>query len=271
MTLILGILTIVISARQISTDEVLNDIEPAFAGLVTGIGVSIALVGLLGVIGSIVASRTALCVYGVLALVVATVTVVAGGTFLATVNGHGEEINHACMLDRKTGQLWSKFANKFQNSYDSMKQALQNCRRNGRMEALRLQDCGQLGKADDGSWWNDDKYMPLFYYIEARSGCGGMCTGDIPLFGFPENLVTGKPVVDQTNKELLRHPCFHELANLLEGNGDKVSASIIAFGLPILFSVCGACWIVCYPPPLARKGYVHSPYRMEPNARGFAS
>ncbi len=35
---------------------------------------------------------------------------------------------------------------------------------------------------------------------------------------------------------------------------------IIAFGLPILFSVCGACWIVCYPPPLARKGYVHTPY-----------
>jgi len=125
------------------------------------------------------------------------------------------------------------------------------------------QDCGQLAKDNQGNWWNDDKYMPLFYYIEAVSGCGGMCTGDVPLFGFPENPATQKPVVDQTNKELLRHPCFHELANLLESNGDSVSASIIAFGLPILFSVCGACWIVCYPPPLARKGYVHSPYVTE--------
>jgi len=138
------------------------------------------------------------------------------------------------------------------------------------MEALRLQDCGQLAKDNEGSWWNDDTYMPLFYYIEAVSGCGGMCTGDIPLFGFPENPVTQKPVVDQTNKELLRHPCFHELANLLESNGDKVSASIIAFGLPILFSVCGACWIVCYPPPLARKGYIHPPYFAEGDG-GFAS
>jgi len=135
-----------------------------------------------------------------------------------------------------------------------MKQALGNCRRNGRPSALGLQDCGQLGKDDAGRWFEEDPYLELVAWLEQQSGCAGFCQGDPPLFAFPA--LPGGAAVDQSSKRHPREPCVQRLANELRARGSLAGGLTLLLSAPLLFGVCGASWIVCYPPPRRRKGYV---------------
>jgi hypothetical protein len=260
----LGALLALVALRFMDPSVPLHLMEPAFEPAILILGGALCAVGLVGVCGACLASRPTLCAYGVSTLLVAITAFIASGILLATVNGHGEEIASSCALQGSTGQMWSKIATKYQASYDSMRQALVNCRKNGRPTALGLQDCGQLGKDSAGNWYLEDPLQPLFQWIERASGCGGFCVGDLPLFAYPAKPGGDPSAVDQSTKQKRRNPCYQQLVDRLEATGDQSAGMVIALAVPLLFAVCGALWIVCYPPPRSRKGYVHpevhSPY-----------
>merc|ERR1719387_1124522 len=138
--ILLGTLLAVASTWSMDSSPVLHHMEPAFAPLALALGGAVCAVGCLGACGACCTSRPALCLYGALTLLLAVAAFVLGGALLATVNGHGEEIRRSCSMDQSTGQIYSSLAAGYQASYDSMQQALKNCRRN-RQAALGLQDC----------------------------------------------------------------------------------------------------------------------------------
>lgn len=258
---ILGLLLVLLSSWSMDPYPPLHFMEPFFAPVVLAVGGAFAATGCLGVVGACIASRRMLCLYAVTTLLVAAVAFLVGGLLLATVNGHGEEIIRACGMKTAAGQMFSKMATTYQASYDSMKQGLVNCRRNGRQNALGLQDCGQLGRDNEGRWYLKDPFQELFEWIEAESGCGGFCVGDIPLFAYPtKSSGVDVQAVTQSSKQKARQPCFKELVDRLEVSGDRDAAVIVGFALPLFLAVCGAMWIVCYPPPVPRKNYIHSPF-----------
>lgn len=254
-TLGIGISLAVISKRLMELDPVLRDVDPEFAPWVLALGFTACASGGLGTVGAGCSSRNLLCAYGAGELLVTACGLLLGGTLLATVNEHGEEIARSCVVDRHAGQPWSDLTMQYQASYDSMKEALENCRRNGRPNALGLEDCGQLGRDNSGAWFEEDRYRNLFEWLESRRGCGGFCTGDLPLFGWSSKADGSS--VDQSSKETSRQPCFDPLVGELESRGDWSAVLVLSLSAPLILAVCGSLWIVCYPPPRARKGYVH--------------
>jgi hypothetical protein len=169
-------------------------------------------------------------------------------------NMHSVDINQSCKLFDQAGQSDSALGKRYQASYDSMKQALQNCRSNGRPAALGLLDCGQLGRDNDGKWFQEDPQMEMLSWIEGFSGCGGFCASDLPLFGFPEK-PSGK-IADQSTKMKRRAPCYTSVVGELQVRGSTRGAFISFLCLPLLASVIGAGWILCYPPPRMREDYM---------------
>eukprot|EP00747_Dinoflagellata_sp_TGD_P162926 gnl/TRDRNA2_/TRDRNA2_181087_c0_seq1.p1 gnl/TRDRNA2_/TRDRNA2_181087_c0~~gnl/TRDRNA2_/TRDRNA2_181087_c0_seq1.p1 ORF type:complete len:313 (-),score=55.67 gnl/TRDRNA2_/TRDRNA2_181087_c0_seq1:20-958(-) len=256
-TTLLGASLVVVSQCSLATNILLRFLEPQFAPAVLALGAAASTAGFVGAVGAGLASRIALGIYGVLTLLIAVTGFVIGGLLLALANGHGEEISRHCMMDQQTGQTWSQLTSEYQSSYDSMKEALLNCRRNGNPSALSLEDCGQLARDSKGRWFAEDKHRFLFAWIEEQSGCGGFCAGDLALFGFAEQ---AGGIVDQSNKQSRRKPCFNEVVQRLEADGDRSAGLIVGLSAPLFFAVCGALWIVCYPPPKSRKGYVHAPH-----------
>lgn len=244
-----------ISKRIMEPDPVLRDVDPQFAPWVLALGLAALASGVLGLVGAGCSSRGLLCAYGVGELLVTVFGLLLGGTLLATVNEHGEEMARSCAVSRHAGQPWSDLTMQYQASYDSMKEALENCRRNGRQNALGLEDCGQLGRDNSGAWFEENTYRNLFEWLESRRGCGGFCTGDLPLFGWSSR--ADGSTVDQSSKETSLNPCFNALVGELESRGDWSAILVLSLSAPLILAVCGSLWIVCYPPPRARKGYVH--------------
>mmetsp|Transcript_95675 Transcript_95675/g.205273 ORF Transcript_95675/g.205273 Transcript_95675/m.205273 type:complete len:304 (+) Transcript_95675:163-1074(+) len=256
VTVALGLLLVLIAKSLMAPDVLLRSAEPGFARAVLNLGAMACAVGGLGALGACASSRIALCLYGVCALATAVAGVVVGGSLLAAVNVHGEEINQACMVSQHHQQTGSELTNRYQLSYGSMKEALVNCRRNARPSAVGLQDCGQLGKDSQGVWFEEDPQRDVFAWLEEISGCGGFCLNDVALFGFPA--VPGGPAVGQAGKRLPRVACFRRFTSELQARGDRAAALVLLLSLPLLFSVCGATWIICYPPPRTRQGYTHA-------------
>lgn len=253
-TILLGVVLVSASKFLLEPDLVLRHLEPFFAPAVLGLGIAVCFIGLLGSVGACCSSRLILVAYGIGDLIAAIVGVALGGSLLFTATMRSADIQQSCALQKQAGQSSSALGKQYQASYESMKQALQNCRRNGRPAALGLQDCGQLGRDNYGHWFETDRQRELFAWVEGLSGCGGFCTGDLPLFAFPA--MPGGPVVDQSSKLKRRMPCYAKLASELQVRGSMKGLIIMVLALPLLIAVCGVLWIVCNPPPVARKDYL---------------
>lgn len=253
-TLILGCGLVIVAESLIDADVVLRHTEPGFARTVFWLGIGACVAGSVGTLGACLSSRPALCLYGVSAFAIAVIGVIVGGLLLAVANMHAEEIPRSCTLPASAIERKNAKSQQYQRSYDSMEQALRNCRRNGRPSALGLQDCGQLGKDDAGRWFEEDPHLELVAWLEQQGGCSGFCQGDLPLFAFPAQ--SGGALVDQSSKRHPRDPCINQFANQLRARGSLAGGIVFLLSAPLLFGVCGASWIVCYPPPRRRKGYV---------------
>lgn len=253
-TIIVGIALVSVSRFLLSADVVLRNLEPSFGPAVFALGVSVCFIGAIGTCGSCLSSRIALSVYGLGDLLTALAGLVLGGSLLFMANMHSIDIVQSCSLFQQSGQSSSALGKQYQESYDKMKQALQNCRRNGRAGALGLQDCGRLGRDNNGNWYQQDPRREMLSWIEAFSGCGGFCAGDMPLFGFP---APGGQATDQSSKTSLRDPCYKSLAGELQVRGSANGVIITVLSLPLVVAVCGAAWTLCYPPLRARKDYFH--------------
>jgi len=253
-TIPLGSALVSVSWLLLDTDVVLRHLEPSFAPAVFWLGILMCLNGLLGALGSCLSRRSALGIYGIFDLLLGIVGLVLGGVLVFKANMHGADIEQSCALFQQAGQSSSALGKQYQASYDSMKQALQNCRRNGRPGALGLQECGRLGRDLDGHWFQEDPQQELLSWTELVSGCGGFCAGDLPLFGFP---APGGTAINQASKTRSRSPCFKRLAGELRTRGSLKGAIIMALTLPLLVAFCCSMWIICHPPPRARKDYLH--------------
>lgn len=253
-TILLGIALVSLSWLSLDGDLVLRHLEPSFSPVVWWLGVFVCLIGLVGAVGSCLSSRLTLGIYGTCDLLLAIMGLVVGGVLIFTANMHGADIEQSCTLFQQAGQSSSALGKQYQASYDSMKQALQNCRRNGRPAALGLQDCGRLGRDVDGNWFQEDLQQELLSWTELISGCGGFCTDDLPLFGFP---ASGGKAIDQASKTRSRSACYKALTGELRMRGSLKGAFIMTLSLPLLVTFCCSAWIVCQPPPRARKDYLH--------------
>jgi len=253
-TIVTGAALVAVGRLVLASDVILRTLEPSFPAAVLSLGVFVFLVGLCGVVGSLLSSRLALTLYGVSLLVGAMLGLGFGGSLMFAANMHAVDIKQSCTLYQQAGQSSSDIGRQYQASYESMKQALQNCRRNGRSGALGLRDCGQLGRDSTGNWFQQDPRQDLLSWVENFSGCGGFCGSDVPLFGFP---VPGGRTVDQVSKIKLRDACYATVASELQVRGSTKGAMICALSLPLFMAVCGAAWIICYPPPQSRKDYLH--------------
>jgi hypothetical protein len=262
-TILIGIAMVLVSRFLLDADVVIRHLEPTFIDAILILGVSAFLVGILGACGACFSSPLALGVYGFADLFIALAGLIIGFVLLFTSNMHSIDIKQACELVRQAGSSSSALAKQYQMSYDSMKEALMNCRQNGRPDALGLQDCGQLGRDSSGRWFHEDPQRELFGWAERLSGCGGFCTGDLPLFGLPAS-PNGK--VDQSTKTNQRSPCYRWIANELQVRGSTKSVLIILLASPLLVAVCGALWIICHPPPRARKDVTYPEAADEPES-----
>lgn len=252
-TILVGLAQVSVSRLLLNADVVLRHLESSFAPVLFALGVFLCMSGILGICGSCLSSRLTLGIYGLVSLLAAIVGLVLGGALLFAANMHSVDIQQTCNLFHMSGQDSSSLGRQYQASYDSMKQALQNCRRNGRSGALGLQDCGQLGRDNSGRWFQEDPQMEVLLWTERLSGCGGFCTSDLPLFGFP----AGAQPIDQSSKLKQRSPCYKAVARELQVRGSMKGALITLLSLPLLAAVGGALWILCYPPPRLRKDYLH--------------
>lgn len=253
-TISLGSALVSVSWLLLDADVVLRHLEPSFSPAIFWLGVLVCLIGLLGGIGTCLSSRPLLGIYGISDFVAGVTGVVIGGVLIFTANMHGSDIEQSCALFRQTGHGSSALGKQYQASYDSMKQALQNCRRHGRPGALGLQDCGRLARDFDGHWFQEDPQRELFSWTELASGCGGFCSGDLPLFGFP---APGGVATDQASKMKSRSPCYKRLTSELRARGSLKGTLVIVLSIPLLVAFCCSMWIVCHPPPHARKDYLH--------------
>jgi len=256
-TILVGIGLILLSLCLMYPDMMLSFVEPTFARIVLFLGVSACIIGFVGALGTCCSSRITLFIFGITTLVLSLAGIVVGFALLAAANSHGEEVRRSCTVNHQVHSTWSELTRSYQQSYDSMKQALLNCRQNGRPLALGLSDCGQLGRDNQGAWFAENQHKDLFIWLEKRSGCGGFCSGGIPLFAYPA--VPEGAHVDQATKQKTRQACFKLFSDELEVRGDRAALLTILLSAPLLFAVCGALWIVCYPPPRARKDYIHAP------------
>jgi len=259
-TLLLGSALVSVSSLLLDADVVLRNLESSFITSIFWLGVFVSIIGLFGSLGSCLSSRPTLAIYGICDFLFAIVGLVLGVVLVFKANMHGADIQRSCTLFQQTGQSSSALGKQYQGSYDSMKQALQNCRRNGRPAALGLQDCGRLGRDLDGHWFQEDPQRELLSWTELVSGCGGFCAGDIPLFGFP---APGGKAIDQASKLRSRSPCYKTLAGELQARGSAKGAFIIVLSLPLVLASFCSAWIVCHPPPRARKDYLH-PSEIDP-------
>lgn len=253
-TTLLGSALVAVNWLLIDGDVVLRNLEPRFSPWIFWVGVFVCTFGLLGSIGSCLSSRPALAIYGICDLVLGIIGLVLGGVLMFTANMHAADIRQSCTLFRQTGLSSLPLGKQYQASYDSMKQALQNCRRNGRAAALGLQDCGRLGRDLNGHWFQEDSQRELLSWTELVSGCGGFCAGDIPLFSFP---APGGKAIDQASKLKSRSPCYKALAGELQARGSLKGAFIVVLSLPLVVASFCPAWIIFHPPPRARKDYLH--------------
>mmetsp|Transcript_145279 Transcript_145279/g.253552 ORF Transcript_145279/g.253552 Transcript_145279/m.253552 type:complete len:317 (-) Transcript_145279:160-1110(-) len=257
VVVVLGLVLVLLSCLMIESSLIIRNFEPFFAPSVKGLGAILCIVGLVGVYGACSSSRTGLVLFGICSFSAVIAGITIGVALVLLANVHVVDLKQACSLEKQTGHASSKLVKPYQVSYDSMKEALENCRRNGKPDALGLEDCGHLARDSTGRWFEEDPRRDLFAWIEERSGCGGLCSGDLPLFAFPAS--PGGPVVDQSSKESPRSPCFDPLAGELLVQGSGMGSVMIILSLPLLIAVCTAFWIVCSPPPRTRKDYMHAP------------
>lgn len=257
IVVVLGLVMVLLSCFLIQPSLIIRNFEPFFAPAVKGLGATLCVIGLVGVYGACSSSRTGLVAFGICSIVAVVVGATIGIALVLLSNVHGVDLKQACSLKTQTGHTSSRFVEPYQVSYDSMKEALENCRRNGKPDALGLEDCGHLGRDSAGKWFEEDPRRDLFAWIEERSGCGGLCSGDLPLFAFPAS--PGGAAVDQSSKRNLRSPCFDPLAGELQLQGSGLGSVMVILSLPLLMAVCTAFWIVCSPPPRTRKDYMHAP------------
>lgn len=256
-TVVLGVVLVLLSILMIMPSIVLHNLEPFFELSLKILGVALFIIGSIGICGACSSSRPALITFGVCTLVAAIAGVTIGVALVMLASVHNVDLKQACSLYQQTGHTSSSLAKQYQVSYDSMKEALENCRRNGKPDALGLGDCGQLGRDSNGKWFEEDPRRDIFAWVEERAGCGGFCSGDLPLFAFPAT--PGGSAVDQSTKESPRSPCFDPLANELQVRGSGFGSVLVLLSLPLLIAVCTAFWIVCSPPPRMRKDYMHAP------------
>lgn len=254
VTILSGSALVSVNWLLIDGDVVLRNVEPRFSPWIFWIGVFVCTTGLLGSVGSCLSSRPALAIYGICDLIFGIIGLVLGAVLMFTANMHAADIRQSCTLFRQTGLGSTSLGKQYQTSYESMKQALQNCRRNGRAAALGLEDCGRLGRDLNGNWFREDPQRELLSWSEVVSGCGGFCVGDIPLFGFP---APGGVAINQASKMTSREPCYKTLAGELQARGSLKGASIVALSLPLVVASFCSAWIIFHPPPRARKDYLH--------------
>jgi len=251
--LLSGLGLIVTARRLFAADLVLRSMEPHFAPMVLMLGVVGCASACLGWAGACFTNRLALCVHCVCTSFFSIGGFLLSADLLAKASSCAKELGDSCVEYAGAPAVWSAQTRSLQRSYNSMAQALENCRRNGRPAALGLFGCGQLARDNDGRWFMEDPWRELFFHLEQQGGCGGFCTGDLPLFALPQP--GSSTPVDQSSKRHVRAPCFQFLAETLQASASRAALLTVLLSSPVLLALCGVVYSICLPPPRRRPDH----------------
>jgi len=251
-TFVCGIILFCFVWFDMSQDSLFKDLEPTYIKVAFLFSINMTIGGIVGMFSSHNPRKLRLGFTLGLTTKACVGSIITGILIIVSTNTLSNNFTEACDFDKRTGNFNQGYTATVQASYDSLKNCLLNCRRNGLPEAIGLFDCGKLGRDDAGNLWTMIEYRDLFDWAERKGGCGGFCMKDLPLFGY-SNLDGFQ--MTQAMKGMNRKPCYEWIVRQLVIRGGIGGVVLITLALPSIATIIITLWTICSPPPIRRKTY----------------